>query len=122
MCEAWCEVNWKPGDLDRRKEDILAETNKRIISSAAEDAIKVVAKAAQEAVITLAAAASAAQAVVNLDIARIKDDVKEIKAMLDAKYVTKESFGPVKIITYGMTSIVLVGVVGAIVSLVVIRK
>lgn len=114
--------NWKLGDADRRKEDIVAESNKRIISAAAEDAIKVVAKAAQEAVITLAAAATAATAVVNLDIGRIKDDVKEIKAMLDAKYVTKEAFNPVKIITYGMTSIALVGVVGAVVSLVIIRK
>lgn len=113
--------NWKPGDTDRRKEDVLAEQNKRIISQAAEDAILVVAKAAQEAVITLAAAATAATSVVNADISRIKDDVKEIKIMLDAKYVTKEAFNPVKIITYGMTSIALITVVGAIVSLVIVR-
>lgn len=110
------------GDADRRKEDILAEGNKRIISAAAEDAIKVVAKAAQEAVITLASAASAAQAIVNLDVGYIKKDIAEIKALLSEKYVTKESFGPVKIITYGMTGIALVGVVGAVVSLVIIRK
>lgn len=114
--------NWQPNDPDRRKEDILAEGNKRIISAAAEDAIKVVAKAAQEAVITLASAASAAQAIVNVDVTYIKKDVIEIKEMLKSSYVTKEAFAPVKMIAYGMTSIVLVGVAGAIVSLVIIRK
>lgn len=114
--------NWKPSDPDRRKEDILAENNKKIISDAASDAIKVVAKAAQEAVITLASAASTAQALVNLDISYIKTDIGVIKNLLEEKYVTKEAFNPVKIITYGMTGIALIGVVGAVVSLVIIRK
>lgn len=114
--------NWKLGDLDRRKEDIVSDVNKKIISDAASDAIKVVAEAAQKAVVTLASAASAAQALVNLDVSYIKKDVTEIKEMLKSNYVTKEAFNPVKIITYGMTGIALCGVVGAVVSLVIIRK
>lgn len=113
---------WKPTDPDRRKEDILAEANKKIISDAAAEAIKVVAEAAQKAVITLASAASTAQALVNLDIGYIKTDIGVIKKLLEEKYVTKEAFNPVKIITYGMTGIALIGVVGAVVSLVIIRK
>lgn len=114
--------NWKLGDSDRRKEDILGEANKKIIKEAAEDAIRVLAKAAQEALVTLATAATAAQAIANIDMNYIKKDVSEIKAMLAANYVTKEAFNPVKIITYGMTGIALVGVVGAVVSMVIVRN
>lgn len=113
---------WKLDDPDRRKEDILSEAKKKIITEEAQKAIRIVAEAAQEAVITLAAAAKAAQALVNLDITYIKDDVTEIKEMLKSNYVTKEAFNPVKIITYGMTGIALIGVVGAVVSMVIIRK
>lgn len=114
-------TNWKPTDPDRRKEDVLAEQNKRLISLAAEDAIKVVAKAAQEAVITLATAATAAQALVNLDISYIKKEVSEIKGMLTANYVTKEAFSPVKTICYSIAGVSLLGVLAAIVSMVIIK-
>lgn len=113
--------NWKLGDSDRRKEDILAENNKKSIADDAAEAVKVVAEAAQKAVVTLASAASTAQALVNLDIGYIKTDIGVIKKLLEDKYVTKEAFNPVKIITYGMTGIALVGVVGAVVSMVIIR-
>lgn len=113
--------NWKLGDLDRRKEDIVPENAKRVIADAAEEAIRVLAISAEKALATLAAAASAAQTVANLDMSYIKKDVIEIKEMLKSNYVTKEAFNPVKIITYGMTGIALVGVVGAVVSLVIIR-
>lgn len=115
-------MNWKLGDKDRRKEDILVERNKKIIADAAEEAIRVLAMSAEKALVTLASAASAAQTVVNLDMSYIKKDVIEIKEMLKSNYVTKEAFGPVKMIAYGMTSIVLVAVIGAVVSLVIIRK
>jgi hypothetical protein len=48
-------------------------------------------------------------------------DVAEIKSKLDAEYVTQDQFEPVKKLVYGMVSIILVAVMGAIVAL-VIRK
>lgn len=52
------------------------------------------------------------------DISWIKQEVKDIKDSLEKKYVTKEEFWAVKTIVYGGASIVLVGVFGAIVTMV----
>jgi hypothetical protein len=48
----------------------------------------------------------------------IQEDVKDIKAKLEANYVTKEQFDPVKKIVYGMVSVILLAVIGAVVALV----
>lgn len=114
--------NWNLGDPDRRRVQAQAQAQaKHIIAEEASEAANVIAKAAELAINTLANAASAAQAVVNIDLTYIKKEMTEIKVILESKYVTKEAFSPVKIITYGMTGIALVGVVGAIVSMVIIR-
>ncbi len=53
------------------------------------------------------------------DIGYIKDDIKEIKYSISSNYVTKDQFEPIKKIVYGLVSLILVAVVGALVSLVV---
>lgn len=47
--------------------------------------------------------------------------LENIETKLDGKYVTNEAFSPVKSIVYGMVSLVLLAVAGALVAL-VIRK
>jgi hypothetical protein len=49
----------------------------------------------------------------------IQGDVKEIKIQLSGNYVTKDQFEPVRKIVYGMVSIILLAVMGAIIALVV---
>lgn len=112
--------NWKPGDPERRKNG--DEVRRHEIAIEASDAAKLIADAAAVAIKTLSNAASSAQSLVALDIDYIKKDMKIIKELLENKYVTKESFNPVKIITYGMTAIALSGVVVAIISMVIIHK
>ena len=51
----------------------------------------------------------------------IKSDIAEIKRKLDDKYVTKEEFETVKMIVYGLVSLILIGFVGALISLIYIR-
>ena len=62
---------------------------------------------------------------VNADMTNIKDSILRIeKANSDAKddYVTKTEFGPVRNISYGLVSIILIAVVGAILSGVVVKS
>lgn len=49
----------------------------------------------------------------------VQADVRDIKHKLDAEYVTKDQFEPVKKVVYGMVSVILLAVVGALVALVV---
>jgi hypothetical protein len=58
-------------------------------------------------------------AVVLNQITDVKDDIRDIKHKLDNEYVTQDQFGPVKQIVYGMVSVILLAVIGAIVALVV---
>lgn len=44
----------------------------------------------------------------------IEEDVREIKGKLERDYVTQDQFEPIKKIVYGLVSIVLTSVVGAI--------
>ena len=52
-------------------------------------------------------------------IRQLRTDVTEIKQKLDSNYVTKEEFSPVRQIVYGIVSLILLGVVGAVLALVV---
>lgn len=52
-------------------------------------------------------------------IEAIEKDITEIKDTLKANYVTQDQFAPVKNVVYGMVTLILVAVVGAIVTLVV---
>lgn len=49
----------------------------------------------------------------------IQRDVADIKFKLEAQYITIDQFEPVKKIVYGMVSVILLGVIGAITALVV---
>ena len=53
------------------------------------------------------------------DIGYIKTDVGEIKALVKNNYVTKDEFDPVKKIAYGVVSVILIGVLGAILTIVI---
>ena len=49
----------------------------------------------------------------------IQRDVAEIKSKLEADYVSREEFDPIKKIVYGMVSVILLSVIGALVAIVV---
>jgi hypothetical protein len=57
-------------------------------------------------------------AVIANDVAYIKEEVRDIKALVQQDYVTKDEFNPVKSIVYGLVSLILLSVVGALVALV----
>lgn len=96
-------------------------------AEAATNAAKAVAEVAAKAAQALASAntdSAKAAAVVGSDINYIKQDIAEIKGVLkelSSTYVTKGEFAPVKAIAFGLVGLILVAVVGAILSLVVIK-
>jgi hypothetical protein len=55
------------------------------------------------------------------NLAEIKTDIKDIKETLDARYITKEEFDPIKKIVYGLVGIMLTAIALAIVKLVVLK-
>ena len=58
-------------------------------------------------------------AVMQNDLTYVKDTVTKLDAKISNGYVTKEEFDPIKKIVYGVVSLILVAVVGALVALVV---
>lgn len=58
-------------------------------------------------------------AVMANDVKRIKDDVHEVKRKLEADYITRTEFDPVKKIVYGLVALVLTGVIGALITLII---
>lgn len=58
-------------------------------------------------------------AIIATDISYMKNDISDIKATVQHGYVSKEEFEPIKKIVYGLVSLILIAVVGAVVSLVV---
>ena len=59
-------------------------------------------------------------AVLANDVAHIKSDIAEIKLNMLNSYVTRVEFEPVKKVVYGLVTIVLIAVVGALVALVIV--
>ena len=57
-------------------------------------------------------------AVMSNRLGTIESDVRDIKSKLEADYVTQDQFEPVKRIVYGMVSVILLAVVGALVTLI----
>lgn len=57
--------------------------------------------------------------VIATKIEYIARDVSDIKSKLDDNYVTIDQFEPVKRIVYGMVSVILLAVIGAVVALVI---
>jgi len=58
-------------------------------------------------------------AVIQTDLTYIKEKMTAIDNKVSSGYVTKEEFEPIKKIVYGVVSLILVAVVGAVVALVV---
>lgn len=61
-------------------------------------------------------------ALIAKDINYMKEKLDEVDGKLNSHYVTKEEFEPIKKVVYGLVSIILVAVVGAVVSLVVTSR
>lgn len=58
-------------------------------------------------------------AVIQNDLAYIKEKLTSVETKVSSNYVSKEEFDPVKKIVYGLVGLILVAVVGALISLVV---
>lgn len=58
-------------------------------------------------------------AVIQNDLSYIKEKMNAIDNKVSSGYVSKEEFEPIKKIVYGVVSLILVAVVGALVALVV---
>lgn len=52
------------------------------------------------------------------DIEQIKKDITEINLLVKDNYVRREEFNPVQKIVYGLVSVILMGVIGALMALV----
>lgn len=60
-------------------------------------------------------------AIIQTDLNHIKNDVTEVKTKLEENYVTHTEFTPVKNVVYGLVAVILTTVVGALVTLVLIK-
>jgi hypothetical protein len=58
-------------------------------------------------------------AVIQNDLTYIKEKMNAIDLKVSSGYVSKEEFEPVRKIVYGLVSIILIAVIGALVALVV---
>lgn len=106
---------------EKRSFEINVQEREIKLANAAREASRTVSEAAEIAIRNIANAATAAQNLVNLDIKYIKEDLAQIKLMLDNKYITKDQFSPVKGISYGLVSLALISVVGALLSMVLVK-
>jgi hypothetical protein len=61
-------------------------------------------------------------AVIQTDLTYIKEKLNAVDTKVSSHYVSKEEFDPIKKIVYGMVSLILIAVVGALVTLVVGAK
>lgn len=61
-------------------------------------------------------------AVIATDLSYIKEKLNAIDEKVSKNYITKTEFEPIKNIVYGMVSLILVAVVGALAALVVGAK
>ena len=91
---------------------------KRVARAAATEVVAMAAAAASQVSDTAAGAARVLAETTRLDLQYIKDDLKEIKTRLEDKYVTAETFEPVKRLVYGLVTLLLTGVVGGLLALV----
>lgn len=110
-------------DEQREIDAIAANTAMKV----AAEAVNVARGVAERAAETAAKVADAVLVFGN-DISYIKQDITSIKAMLDNKYVTKETLegirkdvGLVQRVVFGGISVVLLTVLGAVISMVVVR-
>lgn len=60
-------------------------------------------------------------AVISKDLDYIKTEIDDIKDRVSGNFVTKEAFEPVRKIVYGLVTLILTAVVGALIGLVILR-
>lgn len=58
-------------------------------------------------------------ALIQQDLTYIKANVDDIKDKMENNYVTQEEFKPIRNIVYGMVTLILTGVVGALLALII---
>lgn len=58
-------------------------------------------------------------AVMANDITYLKDTVRHIDEQVSDNYVTKAEFNPVQKLVYGVVTLILIAVIGAVISLVI---
>ena len=56
---------------------------------------------------------------ISKDVEQIKKDITEIKLLVTQNYVRREDFNPVQKIVYGLVTVILMGVIGALMALVI---
>jgi hypothetical protein len=61
-------------------------------------------------------------AIIQTDLAYIKEKLNAVDNKVSSHYVSKEEFEPIKRIVYGLVSLILIAVVGALVALVIGAK
>lgn len=61
-------------------------------------------------------------AVIQTDLTYIKEKLNAVDNKVSSHYVSKEEFEPIKKIVYGLVSLILVAVVGALIAIVVGAK
>jgi hypothetical protein len=61
-------------------------------------------------------------AVIQTDLTYIKEKLNAVDNKVSSHYVSKEEFEPIKKIVYGLVSLILIAVVGALVALVIGAK
>lgn len=57
-------------------------------------------------------------AVIQTEIGYVKSEIVAIKELIQEQYVTKEEFGPIKKLVYGMVGLILTGVMVGILALI----
>jgi Trk K+ transport system NAD-binding subunit len=106
----------------RTGDELMTDTDtERVARIAATAAAEVVAKASEAAMLVSATAAQAAHtlaATTQNDVSNIKEHIREIKALLDKKYVTYDVFNPVKQVVYGLVALILTSVIAGLLTLV----
>jgi hypothetical protein len=61
-------------------------------------------------------------AIMQTDLTYIKEKLNAVDTKVSSNYVSKEEFEPIRKIVYGVVSLILIAVVGALVALVVGAK
>lgn len=103
------------------KNKTIEEMDTMLKRIAAEAAANVVATASAAAIAVSTTAANAAHELAtktSLDLQYIKTDLSEIKSRLDNKFVSVETFTPIKQLVYGLVTLILVAVVGGLLDLI----
>lgn len=58
-------------------------------------------------------------ALISQNVEHVDKKVMEVKHMLKGSYIRREEFDPIKKLVYGLVSIILTGVVGALLALII---